>query len=259
MALATLALCLISCNKDVSVSGISLDYSTVTVPVGGTMTLKATITPSNATNYTVTWGSSDASVASISSTGVLIGVSTGTATITATAGNRTATMQVIVKENYEGWWQIDKVRCGESVASEKMLAYDYSNTRLLVKNVDTKTAKIYIYNTTTGKFTNAFECNIDSKTKISKSQHTESSYDLFGYSIESILDMEMSFEADGENGELYCNIAQTASEQTTTMVDAVMTCSLTDAPASYTSGAENDESIGEGIYEVVKNIINKFI
>ena len=55
------------------------------VQVGKTITLKAVIKPSTATNQKVTWKSSDKSIATVSSKGVVKGIKKGTVTITATA------------------------------------------------------------------------------------------------------------------------------------------------------------------------------
>ena len=89
--------------KPVEVMGISLNRSDVTVPVGTTAMIIATISPSNATNQNITWTSSNDAIATVTShttSGSLANVSfkkTGTVTITATAdGNtsKTATCQV---------------------------------------------------------------------------------------------------------------------------------------------------------------------
>ena len=64
-------------------------------------TLTATVLPSNATNKSVSWSSSNSKVATVSSTGVVTGVEAGTATITATAkdgSGRKATYKVTVKK-----------------------------------------------------------------------------------------------------------------------------------------------------------------
>ena len=82
--------------KAVEVTGISLNASAKEVGVNLTTTLTATISPSNATNKTVAWTSSDPSVATVSG-GTVKGVSEGTATITATSSNGlTATCVVTV-------------------------------------------------------------------------------------------------------------------------------------------------------------------
>lgn len=73
-----------SCGKDdVAVSGISLDKSTLSITKGETATLKAVVTPENATNQTVSWRSSNTLVASVDQNGNVTAVGGGTAEITA--------------------------------------------------------------------------------------------------------------------------------------------------------------------------------
>lgn len=67
------------------VTKITLNKSSVTVDAGKTVTVTPTLLPKNATDKTVKWKSSDTKVATVSSKGVITGVSRGTATITATA------------------------------------------------------------------------------------------------------------------------------------------------------------------------------
>ena len=82
----------------VAVTGITLNQTAANLRVGGTTTLKATVAPSNATNKAVTWTSSNTSVATVSSAGVVTGKKAGTATITAkTSNGKTATCKVTVK------------------------------------------------------------------------------------------------------------------------------------------------------------------
>lgn len=69
-------------DNDIHVTGVSLNKTSTTIQVGFATTLTATITPSNATNKSVTWTSSNTSVATVSSTGKVSGKSAGTATIT---------------------------------------------------------------------------------------------------------------------------------------------------------------------------------
>ena len=81
----------------VSVTGVTLDKATDSVGVGSTTTLTETVAPSNATNKSVTWSTSNSSVATVSS-GLVTGVSAGTATITVTTvdGGYTDTCTVTV-------------------------------------------------------------------------------------------------------------------------------------------------------------------
>lgn len=67
------------------VSGISLSPSATNINTGASVTISATVTPSNADDKTVTWSSSNTAIATVSSNGVVTGVKAGSATITATA------------------------------------------------------------------------------------------------------------------------------------------------------------------------------
>lgn len=71
--------------KKVAVSNISLNMSSVTLEVGGTKQLSATVLPSNATDKSVSWSSSNTSVATVSSSGLVTAKSAGSATITCKA------------------------------------------------------------------------------------------------------------------------------------------------------------------------------
>lgn len=87
-------------QSTVSVTGVSLDKSSTTMSAGETKQLTATVYPANATNKTVTWSSSDTSVATVSSSGLVTAVAAGLATITVTTsdGGYTATCGVTVRE-----------------------------------------------------------------------------------------------------------------------------------------------------------------
>ena len=81
----------------VPVSAVILDITSATVRAGDVIRLNATITPHNATDRTLTWTSSNPSVASVDTVGRVIGERAGTATITATAPNgRTARATITV-------------------------------------------------------------------------------------------------------------------------------------------------------------------
>ena len=82
----------------VAVTGVSLNETSLSLKVGGSETLTATITPSNAANKNVTWSSSDTAVASVSTNGTVTAVSPGTATITVTTvdGSKTASCAITV-------------------------------------------------------------------------------------------------------------------------------------------------------------------
>ena len=81
----------------VSVTGVSLNKSSLTLETGETAALTATVAPANAANKSVTWSSSDTTVATVAD-GVVTAVAAGTATITVTTadGGKTATCTVTV-------------------------------------------------------------------------------------------------------------------------------------------------------------------
>ena len=87
----------------VSVTGVSLDKTELSLTVGGTETLTATVAPDNATDKTVTWTSSNPSVATVEN-GVVTAVAPGTATITVTTqdNNYTASCTVTVSRYSSG-------------------------------------------------------------------------------------------------------------------------------------------------------------
>lgn len=99
----------------VNVTGVSLNKTTSSLTIGQIDTLKATISPANATNPAVTWSSGNAAVATVSSTGVVTAVSAGTAVITVTTQDLsfTATCTVTV-----------------SAASNNFVTYDFESGNL---------------------------------------------------------------------------------------------------------------------------------
>ncbi len=82
----------------VPVSGISLTPATLALRAGQTTPLSTTVLPSNASNKTLSYSSSNTSIATVSASGVVIAVAAGSTTITAQTqdGNRTATANVTV-------------------------------------------------------------------------------------------------------------------------------------------------------------------
>ena len=88
--------------KFITVGSVSLNKTSLSLTEGETATLTATVTPSNATEKTVTWSSSNTSVATVSSSGLVTAVSSGTATISvwSSDGEKSATCEVTVQSKY---------------------------------------------------------------------------------------------------------------------------------------------------------------
>ena len=79
----------------VAVSSVSLNKSTLSLTVGGSETLTATVLPSNATDKTVTWTVSPSGYATVSG-GRVTASKAGSCTVTASAGGKSATCTVTV-------------------------------------------------------------------------------------------------------------------------------------------------------------------
>ncbi|MEL6534533.1 MAG: chondroitinase-B domain-containing protein [Bacteroidota bacterium] len=74
-------------NSNVPVTGVSLSPATASLTVGDTQALSATVNPSNATNPSVSYSSSNPSVATVDASGVVSAVAAGSATITVTTAD----------------------------------------------------------------------------------------------------------------------------------------------------------------------------
>ena len=82
----------------VSVSGDGVSGGKLSLKSGASVQLTATVKPDNATDRKVTWTSSDSSVANVMGTGVVTaGSKAGKATVTATAGGVSASVEVTVE------------------------------------------------------------------------------------------------------------------------------------------------------------------
>lgn len=77
-------------------TGITLNKSELTLTAGESTSLTATVTPNDSTDAVV-WSSSKTDVATVDATGKVTAVAPGEATITATAGTKTATCTVKVQ------------------------------------------------------------------------------------------------------------------------------------------------------------------
>lgn len=83
--------------QPVPVTSITLGNESTAVAKDSTAIIKATVEPENATYYKVIWESSDESIVAVND-GVVTGLKSGSATITAKAGDKTATCKVDVVE-----------------------------------------------------------------------------------------------------------------------------------------------------------------
>ena len=131
-------------------TGISLSQTTANINKGETLQLTATVTPSNANNKTVTWTSSNTTIATVSNTGLVTAKAVGNATITATTADGSslsASCQVTVNQPATGI-SINKtsatINNGETLqltatvspsnASNKSVTWTSSNTSVATVN-----------------------------------------------------------------------------------------------------------------------------
>ena len=104
----------IGCKKEIiDVTEVTLDKSNLTLTVGETANLTATVLPKDATNKNVNWTSSDDAVATVAE-GKITAKAIGTATITVTTEdkNHTATcaVTVISSEPEKEWIEINGLK-----------------------------------------------------------------------------------------------------------------------------------------------------
>ena len=87
-------------SNPISVTGVTVAPTSATLKIKERLQLTATVAPDNASNKGIVWSTSNANIATVSASGVVIGVAQGTATITATTndGNKTSTCAVTVTD-----------------------------------------------------------------------------------------------------------------------------------------------------------------
>ncbi len=100
----------------VAVTGVTLDITSLTMTVGDTNVLVATVKPDNATNKAVTWQSSNSSIVTVDAAGNIKAMAVGTVTITVKTAdsNKTATCQITVKAAPASSSQPDSSSSGSS-------------------------------------------------------------------------------------------------------------------------------------------------
>lgn len=82
----------------ISVTGVTLDKTTLSLEEGATGQLTATVAPSNASDKSITWKSADESIATVDDSGKVTAVKAGSVDVTATTkdGNKVAKCAVTV-------------------------------------------------------------------------------------------------------------------------------------------------------------------
>ena len=129
-------------DPSATLTGLSLNHTSVEFEVGNTVKLSATPNPVNA-DASVTWSSSDNSVASVSADGLVTAVKEGTATITATSTvdpTIKATCQITVNAS-----EVEAPPAGENPAGPEDFTSDSSGFHSAVE-------AIALYHTLPGRY-----------------------------------------------------------------------------------------------------------
>ena len=136
-----------------AVTSVALDKTTLALTVGdAAVQLTATVAPDNATDKTVTWSSDKTSVATVDATGNVTAVAEGEATITAKAGEKTATCKVTVNKKAGtisyATASVNKTFGDANFTNELTKTGDgtvtYSSSDTKVAEVDSKTGEVTI-------------------------------------------------------------------------------------------------------------------
>ena len=144
-------------KKEVPVTGIALEQSSLLLPVGNTYALKAHVQPSNATDQDIKWGSSNGGVATVDQTGKVTAVAAGTVDILATLSGKSArcTVQVdnvtisMKKSSYNILPVTKKINIKSDIAANFEL--DYSKFSFSSSDKDVATIDSNFYIATHGK------------------------------------------------------------------------------------------------------------
>ena len=130
------AVCKVTVTKKIDVKSLSLNKTKKTLNKGSTYQLKATINPSNASNKGVTWKSTNSSIATVSSSGLVTAKKNGTAKIICTSndGKYTAVCKITVKTKVNGV-SLDRTKTTVYVGGRKQLTATISPKGASNKNV----------------------------------------------------------------------------------------------------------------------------
>jgi alpha-amylase len=122
---------------NVLVTGVTVSPTSATINVGATQQLTATIAPTNATNKNVTWTSSNSAVATVSASGLVTGIASGSATITVSSvdGSKTAACAITVNAIAVTGVTLSPTSASISVAGTQQLTATIAPTNATNKNV----------------------------------------------------------------------------------------------------------------------------
>lgn len=149
--------------KKLPVTGITLDKTSSSIEVGKSIILKATVVPANATNKSVNWESNNSNIASVNSTGKVVGKAIGEAIITVTTkdGNFKNICVISIKDKTNTTKKLLSLRLNKTSIQIKKGEFEQltplitpgnlKNTILIWKSANEKIAYIDKYGRVFGK------------------------------------------------------------------------------------------------------------
>lgn len=180
-------------EKTVEVTSVTLSSTSLSLKVNETATLTATVAPENATDKTVTWESTDTTVATVVN-GTVKGLKAGSATIKATAGGKTDQCTVTVTENSSSDDEDEKkvtnvtvtgtntVKVGKTVKLTARVSGDEGvNTEVTWSSENEAVATVAADGTVTGVSAGTAKIVATSKADPTKSGHLEVTVEEVGW------------------------------------------------------------------------------
>lgn len=115
-------------DNEIEISKIEINDSDTELEIGETISLSANIKPSNVTDKTVTWKSSNKKIATVSEKGKVTAISKGTVTITVTTSNgKKDSIELIIREK-------EKENEDKDIESNSMINKTFSIQNEINKN-----------------------------------------------------------------------------------------------------------------------------
>ena len=139
-------------NNVVAVTSVTLNKTSLNLIKGQSEVLVATVLPENATDKNVSWSSSDATIASVGQDGKVTALKSGKATITAKAGDKSATCSVTVSTPVESV-TLDRTAVSLEVGQTTTLVATISPNDADDKNVTWKSSDVTVATVENGKVT----------------------------------------------------------------------------------------------------------
>lgn len=135
---------LVTGMKVIMVKGVNITPASSDISVNAAKQLTASVFPSDASNKNVSWSSSNSSVATVNSTGLVTGVAVGSAIITSTVqdGGKTATIVITVSSG-EASLGLNTVG---SIAEKENRGYWIANSFTAVSNITVSKMNLYVNN-----------------------------------------------------------------------------------------------------------------